>query len=192
MNYLAHAYLAESSDEFLIGSIMGDFVKGPVDDLFTPQIASGVVFHRRVDTFADNHEISRASRNLFSPRCRRYAGVILDICNDHFLSRNWSVYTNSDLSEFITRVYETLQRYHDILPARLQLVLPRMVRQNWLSCYRTLGGVDITLGRIAQRIHRENALDDSIGEIRKNYGQLERNFHVFFPDLVDFANSFRV
>jgi len=192
MNYLAHAYLAESSDEFLIGSIMGDFVKGPVDDLFTPQIASGVVFHRRVDTFADNHEISRASRNLFSPRCRRYAGVILDICNDHFLSRNWSVYTNSDLSEFITRVYETLQRYHDILPARLQLVLPRMVRQNWLSCCRTLGGVDITLGRIAQRIHRENALDDSIGEIRKNYGQLERNFHVFFPDLVDFANSFRV
>ena len=192
MNYLAHAYLAESSDEFLIGSIMGDFVKGPVDDLFTPQIASGVVFHRRVDTFADNHEISRASRNLFSPRCRRYAGVILDICNDHFLSRNWSVYTNSDLSEFITRVYETLQRYHDILPARLQLVLPRMVRQNWLSCYRTLGGVDITLGRIAQRIHRENALDDSIGEIRKNYGQLEHNFHVFFPDLVDFANSFRV
>jgi acyl carrier protein phosphodiesterase len=192
MNYLAHAYLAESSDEFLIGSIMGDFVKGPVDDLFTPQIASGVVFHRRVDTFADNHEISRASRNLFSPRCRRYAGVILDICNDHFLSRNWSVYTNSDLSEFITRVYETLQRYHDILPARLQSVLPRMVRQNWLSCYRTLGGVDITLGRIAQRIHRENALDDSIGEIRKNYRQLERNFHVFFPDLVDFANSFRV
>lgn len=192
MNYLAHAYLAESSDEFLIGSIMGDFVKGPVDGLFTPQIASGVVFHRRVDAFADNHEMSRASRNLFSPRCRRYAGVILDICYDHFLSKNWTVYADSDLAEFILRVYETLQHYYDILPARLQLVLPRMVQQNWLNCYRTLGGVDITLGRIAQRLHRENTLDDSIGEIRKNYRQLERNFHAFFPDLLDFARSFRV
>jgi acyl carrier protein phosphodiesterase len=171
---------------------MGDFVKGPIDDLFNPQIANGVLFHRRVDAFADNHAMSRASRNLFSPRCRRYAGVILDICYDHFLSKNWSVYTDSDLSEFITRVYETLQRYHDILPVRLQSVLPRMVQQNWLNCYRTLGGVDITLGRIAQRIHRENTLDDSIGEIRKNYGQLERNFHAFFPDLIDFARSFPV
>jgi acyl carrier protein phosphodiesterase len=67
-----------------------------------------------------------------------------------------------------------------------------MVQQNWLNCYRTLGGVDITLGRIAQRIHRKNTLDDSIGEIRKNYGQLERNFHAFFPDLIDFARSFPV
>jgi acyl carrier protein phosphodiesterase len=190
MNYLAHAYLAESSDEFLIGSIMGDFVKGPIDDLFNPQIANGVLFHRRVDAFADNHAMSRASRNLFSPRCRRYAGVILDICYDHFLSKNWSVYTDSDLSEFITRVYETLQRYHNILPASLQSVLPRMVQQDWLSCYRTLVGVDTTLGRIAQRINRENTLDESIGEIRKNYGQLERNFHVFFPDLIDFAKPF--
>lgn len=192
MNYLAHAFLAGPADEFLIGSIMGDFVKGSVDDLFTDRITGGILFHRRVDAFADSHALSRASRGLFSPQRRRYAGVILDICYDHFLSKHWSVYTDGDLAEFITRVYAALQRYHDILPARLQAVLPQMVRQNWLGCYGTLDGVDITLRRIARRIRRENSLAESIGDIRKNYRQLERNFRIFFPDLVDFAQPFTV
>ncbi|MEE8298384.1 MAG: DUF479 domain-containing protein, partial [Thermodesulfobacteriota bacterium] len=32
MNYLAHLYLAEDSDESLLGNLLGDFVKGRLGD----------------------------------------------------------------------------------------------------------------------------------------------------------------
>lgn len=191
MNYLAHAYLAEASDEYLVGSFMGDFVKGPVADGYSPEITSGILFHRRIDAYADGHALTRSSRNLFSPLRRRYAGIILDICYDHFLSKHWSVYADSELSSFINRVYEALNRHRDILPVRLQSVLPRMQAQNWLGCYRSLDGVDLTLRRIAKRIQRKNYLEGSIREIRSNYPHLEKNFLAFFPDLLEFAESFQ-
>ena len=190
MNYLAHAYLAESSDEFLIGSFIGDFVKGSVGESYSSEMTKGIRFHRQVDVFADAHHLSRTSRNLFSHQRRRYAGIILDICYDHFLSKHWSNYTNTELAGFIDRIYALLEHYRRNLPEKLQVVLPRMFKQNWLACYHTLEGVDKTLNRIAKRITRENSLSGSIGEIKDNYQQLETNFLYFFPDLLAFAEPF--
>lgn len=188
MNYLAHAFLAESSEEFLIGSFIGDFVKGPVRKRFPAGIADGILFHRQTDTFADNHNLTRISRRLFSRQRRRFAGIILDICYDHFLSKHWSTYTDVDLGAFIERVYRILNRHQSKLPAKLQNALPRMLKHNWLACYATLTGVDITLNRIAKRISRKNSLNGSIIEVRGNYRSLEGNFQAFFPDLIDFAH----
>jgi acyl carrier protein phosphodiesterase len=190
MNYLAHAYLAESSDEFLIGSFIGDFVKGSVGDHYSSEITNGILFHRQVDTFTDSHKLTRASRRLFSRQRRRFAGIILDICYDHFLSKHWSTFADAELSGFIERIYSVLKRHRSILPSKLQTVLPRMLQQNWLACYRTLDGVDITLNRIAKRISRENVLSGSIDEVKDNYQRLEDNFLAFFPDLLEFAQPF--
>ncbi len=190
MNYLAHAYLAESSDEFLVGSFIGDFVKGSVGENFSTEIANGIHFHRRVDTYADNHKLTRTSRNFFSRKRRRYAGIILDICYDHFLSKHWSTYAEAELSGFIERIYSVLKRHRSILPQKLQTVLPRMLEQDWLACYRTLDGVDITLNRIAKRITRANFLSGSVDEVQSNYRRLEDNFLAFFPDLLEFAQPF--
>jgi acyl carrier protein phosphodiesterase len=190
MNYLAHLYLADTSDEFLIGSFLGDFVKGSIGDQYSQQISTGIKFHRKIDTYADRHEKTVTSRNLFSREKRRFAGIILDICYDHFLSKHWSEYSDTALPEFIARVYDLLQKYQDIFPQRLKSVLPRLISQNWLSTYLTLEGVEITLNRIAKRISRKNSLEGSVTEIRSNYADLETNFLAFFPDLVAYAKSF--
>ena len=190
MNYLAHLYLADTSEEFLIGSFLGDFVKGSIGDRYSREISSGIHFHRKVDTFADTHEKTIASRNLFGREKRRFAGIILDICYDHFLSKHWSEYSDTGLSEFIDHAYGLLQKYQDIFPERLKEVLPRLINQNWLGTYLTLDGVEITLNRIAKRISKKNSLEGSMAEIRSNYANLETNFLIFFPDLVAYAKSF--
>ena len=190
MNYLAHLYLADTSDEFLIGSFLGDFVKGSIGDQYSPEISTGIIFHRKIDTFADAHEKTVASRNLFSREKRRFAGIILDICYDHFLTKHWSEYSDTVLSEYIVHVYDLLQKYQDNFPRRLKIVLPRLINQNWLGTYATLTGVEITLNRIAKRISRKNSLEGSMAEIRSNYADLEANFLAFFPDLVAYAKSF--
>jgi acyl carrier protein phosphodiesterase len=190
MNYLAHAYLGDRSDAFLIGSFMGDFVKGTPGNRFSPQVVQGIVFHRKVDSYADNHGLTLASRNLFSGRRRRYAGVILDICYDHFLAKHWQTYSNETLSVFIARVYALLQRHHDILPERLKSVIPRMRAQDWLSCYRTLAGVAITLERMSNRLRHKDSFKGAAEEINRHYAELEKNFFDFFPDLVQYARNY--
>jgi len=190
MNYLAHLFLADTSDEFMIGSFLGDFVKGSIGDRFSPEISTGIKFHRKVDIYADAHKKTVASRNLFSREKRRFAGIILDICYDHFLSKHWSEYSDIALPQFIDHVYDRLQKYQDIFPERLKSVLPLLISQNWLGTYMSLKGVEITLNRIAKRISRKNSLEGSVSEIRSNYADLESNFLAFFPDLVVFAKSF--
>jgi acyl carrier protein phosphodiesterase len=190
MNYLAHLYLADTSDEFLIGSFLGDFVKGSIGDQYSREMSSGIIFHRKIDTYADAHEKTVSSRNLFSQERRRFAGIILDICYDHFLSKHWCDYSDTDLQVFIARVYDILQKYHKIFPSRLESVLPRMISQNWLGSYLTLKGVEITLDRISKRISKKDSLKGSIADIRANYTALEANFLSFFPDLVAYAESY--
>jgi len=70
MDYLAHLYLAEDEPESLIGSLMGDFAKGRIDDGLAPGIRWGIVVHRMVDVFTDAHAIvGRSKRRLRSAVC---------------------------------------------------------------------------------------------------------------------------
>lgn len=190
MNYLAHLYLAVGSDEFLLGSLLGDFVKGNMRNDYSDAIEQGIIFHRKVDVFADSHSTTVHCKNLFSSKRRRFAGVIVDICYDHFLSKHWSNYSHIELDAFAAHVYTVLQEHYEILPERLQKALPRMRRQNWLSAYGTLKGVEITLNRISKRITRQDMLFGAVNEVSDNYDRLEKNFFAFFPDLIDFARSY--
>jgi len=190
MNYLAHLYLAVGSDEFLLGSLMGDFVKGNVENRYSNAIEQGIIFHRKVDAFADSHSATMHCKQLFSSERRRFAGVIVDICYDHFLSKHWLSFAGVGLDEFARHVYTVLQEHYETLPERLQVALPRMRRQNWLEAYGTLKGVEITLNRISKRITRQDMLFGAVNEVSDNYDRLEKNFFAFFPDLIDFARSY--
>jgi acyl carrier protein phosphodiesterase len=191
MNYLAHAYLANTADRFMIGNLIADFVKGSVDKNYEPEIAAGIVFHRKVDAFADGHKRTAASRRLFAPARRRTAGIVLDICYDHFLAKNWGRYADIDLAVFISCIYDLLQSHTDLLPERFRQVFPRMLEQNWLASYQSLQGVQLALTRISRRLRGNIRLDDAMADITANYGALEANFSAFFPDLIEFARNYR-
>ena len=130
-----------------------------------------------------------ASKKVFKGPQYRYAGIVLDICYDHFLSKHWSEYSDIGLPEFINRVYDLLQKYVDILPERLKTALPQLIKHNWLKGYATLQGVEMTLERISQRFKRDVHLTDSMQDLKNSYNLLERNFMTFFPDLMEFSRA---
>ena len=189
MNYLAHLFLAEGSPESLIGSILGDFVKGAIEDQYSQGVRRGIELHRKIDAYTDSHEITLASRNLFSPLRRRFAGIIVDLCYDHFLYRHWSKFAEVKLDEFVSHVYDILRAHGAILPERLQAMIPVMIREDWLGSYQDLQGVELAMKRLSKRITRGDRLLGAIEEIKHHYLKLEADFLIFFPDLEHYVKT---
>jgi acyl carrier protein phosphodiesterase len=190
MNYLAHLYLAEGSPESLVGSILGDFVKGTIEDKYPQGVRRGIELHRKIDTYTDSHETTRASRNLFSPRRRRFAGIIVDLCYDHFLYRHWQKFTEEELGGFILHVYGILLDPGAMLPERLRAMIPVMIREDWLGSYQDLQGVEQALSRLSKRITQGDRLLGAIKEIKHHYLKLEADFLIFFPDLESYVKNY--
>lgn len=196
MNYLAHLYLAEDTEESRLGNLLGDFVKGPVEQSpYSAGIKKGIKTHRKVDIFTDSHRKFLESKVLISPERRRFAGVILDLAFDHFLAKNWGEYSDTELNSFTQDVYEMLNQNSSILPVQLVSFLPRMIHEDWLGSYSRLEGISLVIDRISNRLERkfkrQNTLRGASSEIESNYEKLESNFIQFFPDVIDYVDSFR-
>ncbi len=193
MNYLAHLYLSEDSEESILGSIIADFVKGPLVDQYPGGILTAINTHRKVDAFTDAHEMVLKSRKLFSSKRRRFAGIIIDVVFDHFLAKNWSSYSELELDTFTAKSYSILKSYRRLLPGDLKFAVPRMIEEDWLGSYQYLDAIGVTLDRISKRIerrfNRQNNLHGAIEEVRLNYDELRGKFESFFPKLISYVES---
>src|SRR3954467_13425794 len=108
MNFLAHAFLARDDIDLMVGSLMGDFVKGRLDGQYAAPIMRGLILHRRVDTYTDSHPVLVRSRSRISPERRRYAGILVDLFYDHYLAVPWSDYADIPLETSAPHVYAAL------------------------------------------------------------------------------------
>jgi len=55
MNFLAHAFLAGDDPALRVGGVVGDWIKGPLPGILSPDLARGVALHRAIDSFAETH-----------------------------------------------------------------------------------------------------------------------------------------
>ncbi|MBW4575209.1 MAG: DUF479 domain-containing protein [Aphanothece sp. CMT-3BRIN-NPC111] len=192
MNYLAHLYLAEDSSDSLLGNFIADFVKGSAINRYSDEIRKGIELHRKVDAFTDSHPLFKESKKLMSDEHKRYAGITVDIFYDHFLAKNWSKYSTITLKEFTSKVYDVLEINADILPKNLQIGLPKIKLENWLMCYETIQGINLTLKRVSLRLKRNNNLAAATEDLKANYQKLEYYFKLFFPDLIKYVQSIKL
>jgi len=195
MNYLAHLLLAGEDPDKKLGALMGDFTRGRLENLarqYPPGIMQGIAVHRRIDLFTDRHSRFMQSKARFSETRRRYAGIIVDIVYDHFLSRHWDRFSVIDRREFISDVYDLLERNHHRLPERLQRASTLMITQDWLGSYHHIDQIGGVYDRMSRRLRHPNTLTGSLEEVREHYPDLERDFADFFPALVDHTRSVAV
>jgi acyl carrier protein phosphodiesterase len=189
LNFLAHLYLAEPTPPGLLGALMGDFVKGPLDERYAPPLRRALSQHRRIDAFTDAHAVVRGSRNRIAASHRRFAGILTDMFYDHFLARYWDEYADEPMTAFTQRVYALLDEHYELLPERLQRIAPMMARGDWLGSYAQIAAVEAAIDRMGNRLKRGNLLRGGGDALRAQYAQFECDFRVFFPDLIAFARS---
>lgn len=190
MNFLAHLYLAEDSPGSLIGNLLPDLVRGvgPPTDELDPAVRAGAALHHRVDIYTDRHPVFRESKGRIRGRHGIFSGILIDVFYDHFLSVSWDRYHPDPLPQFIAHVYQTFADHTHLMPPAMRWVTERMAAQDWLSSYGSVEGIGLILERMSRRFRarfeRNVDLAVAVVDLEQHYDALQRDFSVFFPDLV--------
>ena len=188
MNFLIHLYLSGDDPDLLVGNLMGDFVKGRLTGEFPFRIERGIDLHRRIDSFAGRNRHFIRSKRRLDESFGHYRGVLVDLFYDHFLAIHWEDYSKWPFLQSLADAYRILRNNRDVLPERLQRILPDMF-EVWLPSYREMGGIATALQRMSLRIHRENKLGEGGGELSRHYDELYGDFSEFLPELVKMSHE---
>ena len=183
MNFLAHIYLSGDNEYIKIGNFMADGIRGKHFEEFPMDIQKGITLHRAIDTFTDAHPVFRLSTKKLHARYHHYAGVIVDVFYDHFLAKNWSFYSNENLEEFIQNFYESLRQNQTVLTEKTIGFMPYMFKQNWLSSYQTIEGINSILTQMDGRTKNKSKMRFATEELQEFYTEFEEEFTTFFKDL---------
>jgi len=189
MNFLAHIYLSGNSREILIGNFIGDYVKGKKYSEYPEQVIQGIKLHRQIDSFTDNHTITRSSKKIIAEKYRLYAGIIVDIFYDHFLSANWHFYSDIPLKDYIQDRYRILDSGFSIFPAEVKNWFPYFIKSNWLEAYTNFDGLNMVFKRMSYRTSLPDHSEYAINQLKGNYRLFEENFVDFFSELKEMVEK---
>jgi len=189
MNYLAHIYLSGDNDLVTIGNFIADGIKGKDYKTYSRDIQVGILLHRHIDTYTDAHKTVRLSTKRLHANYGHYSGVIVDILYDHFLAKNWSRYSNVPLDQYTNIFYSSLENHYQILPLRIQKILPYMLKDNWLLSYASINGISKVLDGMNRHTKNRSGMDKAVKELELFYKEFELEFTSFFDELITFSNE---
>jgi acyl carrier protein phosphodiesterase len=191
VNYLAHFHLAAGSDGLIIGGLLGDFVKGPLKGAYPAEWERGIALHRRIDGYTDRHPaLKQSSQHLFPDQYQRFAGIMLDVLFDHFLSRHWQRFHATPLPQFSSDTYQILASA-DAIPGAARQQANNLTDYQVLENFRHWHTVTASLERIGQRIRRDNPMASAAPLLEQHYQSLEQLFFDFYPQAQAFAQQVR-
>lgn len=183
MNFLAHIYLSGDNEQVRIGNFMADGIRGHDYEKFPADIKKGILLHRAIDSFTDDHPIFRIGTKRLHPEFHHYAGVVLDVIYDHFLAKNWSRYHSENLNDYANSFYRSLEDNFPILTDRVQQLLPIMKSRNWLVLYSTVEGFGHIMSQMDQRTGNKSGMRKAPEFLTRYYAEFESEFTAFFEDL---------
>lgn len=190
MNHLAHFHLAWPDAALLAGALEGDYCKGPLGAHVHPDLTAGITLHRSIDAYTDQHPRLAELRNAFPDRLRRYAGILLDLSFDYYLTRHWQEFAELPLPEFNDRVLSSLEA-QPWLGSRSRRAADRFREYQVLLRYRDWDMVLASAARVGERLRRSNPLHDVATELAQLRPAIERGFLEFYPQLQRHATEWR-
>lgn len=191
MNYLAHLALAYPNTDLVIGNFIGDHVRNKDFPRFSKAIQRGVEMHRSIDTFTDNHEVTKTLRLMLFKKHRHISRVLIDVFYDHFLALHFSHFHQIRLDDFTELIHPILLNNKMELPETAQRYLTGMIAQNWLTKYATVEGMEVILTKMAQRSGID-AIADGAESLTTYYSKLNTGFLAFYPDLMAHCRSLKI
>ncbi|MCB1688028.1 MAG: DUF479 domain-containing protein [Halioglobus sp.] len=189
MNFLAHFHLAWPDEGLVAGGLEGDYVKGLLRGQMPESLERGVKLHRAIDAYTDAHPLILQLRRELPPGLRRYAGILIDLSFDHYLSLHWSRFSSLPLADFNREVYRILAVNEMNLSDGARSMVARLVEHDVLNLYQDWETIPATAARIGQRFKRHNPFLNLERELSPAKGALEQTFLDFYPQLESFCRD---
>ncbi|MDP4186595.1 MAG: ACP phosphodiesterase [Bacteroidota bacterium] len=189
MNFLAHIYLSGDSDELKIGNFVGDYVKGRDYEKYPLQIKNGIILHRNIDSYTDNHPVVKLSKAHFITRYHKFSGVIVDILYDHFLAKDWDRFSDQPLHEFLQDFHQLIIEHSDILPIGVKSILPFFILDNWVDTYLTIEGIEKIFILMSKNTSLPYENNYAVEVLKNNYEALRKEFYEFFPQIIKYVEE---
>jgi acyl carrier protein phosphodiesterase len=189
MNYLAHLKLSGDHEYIMLGNFIADHIRGNKIGQYSPEIVSGIMLHRKIDYFTDHHPEFIKTRERLHPKYHKYAGVIADVFYDHFLAKNWTEYSEFQLSNFTSYSYGVVLRNYSILPSMTKKILPFFIMQNWLASYAKMEGLRRSFQLMARRANFKSNMEFVVDDLIDDYELYEAEFKAFFPDIAAYCQN---
>ena len=169
--------------------MISDFVKGKKKFDYPLPVRKGIALHRSIDRFTDEHKVTHEAKQVFRPIYRLYSGAFVDVVYDHFLATDPNEFTESSLLEFTKFVYGELEMQAQWLPERFAFMFPYMKEQNWLYNYRTIGGIEKSLGGVVRRASYLTDSQPAFKLFQQHYQLLGDCYRQFWTDLKKYAGD---
>ncbi len=189
MNFLAHIYLSFNDDEITIGNFIADSIRGNKFKHLPERVQKGILLHRHIDTFTDTHAIPKISSKRLHRHYSHYSRVIVDIFYDHFLAKNWKMYSTVPLASFVDDFYDLLEEHYTILPDGVKRMMPYMISDNWIFNYAKMDGIARVLKGMNRRTKNRSKMNFAIVDLEEHYQAFESEFTDFFEELQVFAKQ---
>ena len=190
MNYLAHLFLAEDHAASRIGNLLGDFVTGTPEEIRLPDaVVAGIMRHRKIDRFTDDHPAVCRARDFFTGPRRRFANAILDICFDHVLATTWESRHPEPLRDFLDGFYREMKQHSAWLPVELSENLEGRINDDWLGHYGTAPGLQEVFDRVAERRPACAAVATAMIDFNRRRDDIFDTFDTLLPDLLGYIGE---
>lgn len=189
MNYLAHIYLSGNSEEIKLGNFIGDFVKGNRHKEFPEQVAYGILLHRRIDSFTDQHADVGECIKLLRPAYGKYSGIVTDVFFDHFLASNWNDYSVYSLRNFAKNAHAIFLSNFFMLPLQVKQFLPFLIQHKRLESYAKRENLFHVLEIMSRWTSLPSNSDWAMQILNQEYHQFEALFCSFFAEMIEYVES---
>ena len=189
MNYLAHAFFSFNNPPILLGNMISDYVKGKKQYDYPIAIQKGIRLHRLIDTYTDEHQITKEIKKIFSPSVRLYSGAFVDVVYDHFLATNKTILDEEEWLVFTKNTYDLLANQSIHFPEKFASMFPYMQSQNWLFNYRYIWGIENSFGGLVRRAKYLDSAKEAFVALNNNYAEIEVLTAIFLSDVQVFASN---
>lgn len=206
MNYLAHFHLAGNQEGFIVGALLGEFVKGPLGttrflesnpDSATPRLQylpahtlAGIQLHRNIDGYFDR-QLTQCSIPLYTPGHRRFLPIALDLFFDYALATHWHHFEENPIADFCERITHTIAQHSNHYSDDARRLAARMQEHSLLINYCRKDFLLQVAQRISLRLPENNKLTATLAEVLEREKEFFPLFESLYPDLYRFADKQR-
>ena len=182
MNFLGHLYFSDNDLDLMIANLFGDSVKGNKYLSFSSKIQHGVLLHRKIDSYIDNHHLVKELRIGLYKELPKVAGVAIDLYFDHLLANHWKRYHEKPFELFLNEFYKHHAAFESELDSTFQSFLARLRDHKWINHYPSEYGLEKVCEGVSKRISFTNKLTDAPRVFFNNKNEIEKVFHQFMRD----------